>query len=441
LSAALAGCNGEGGAVEYPGANPSDDPLPKNPVGYTVSYQTGNGAGTSPLPKVITENTSTTLPDAVGLEAPNEGAVFVGWNDGLLTYPAKYQYTVTKNVTFKARWAFTKLSDITAYLADAPGAPMLIAVADVEPPDGSLTWEALLSAIQTACSDDKTVELDLTGSTLALVNENKFDYKNGGDTKNTGEQYIKKLVLPSTAASIGAIFKDGPFSRLETVSGLKVNAIPDSAFNSISTLAAIVFPAAETIGKFAFYNCSKLAEVSLPKANNIDTSVFYNCSKLAEVSLPKAETIGTSVFSNCSELAEVSLPKANNIDTSTFSNCSSLISVSLPAAKTIGISAFFKCASLTSVSLPEATEISDRAFDSCSNLAGVSLPAAETIGTGAFYNCTSLTNITIAEKCTISDTSDALAKFKTYYNDTMKEAAGYYTYSSGSSSWSYKALK
>jgi hypothetical protein len=465
LAAALAGCSGESGTTDYSGDNTYKDPL-KNPapVGCTVSYQTGNGKGISPKSELITKDDPISLPDATGLEALQEGAVFVGWNDGLLTYPADYKYTVTKNVTFKARWAFTTLGDITTHLSADNGNPVLISVADAEPADETLTWEALLSAIQTAGETGKTVELDLTGSTLALVNENKFDYKDGGDTKNTGEQYIKKLLMPSAATLIASIFKSGPFSRLEAASGLNISAIPAQAFDSLSNLAAIGFPAAKSIENYAFYCCGYLTEVRLPAAESIGQYAFQYCINLTSVKLPAAETIGMYAFQNCNKLTEVSLPEAETIEFYAFQYCASLTSVNLPAAKNIRAVVFQNCTSLTEVSLPEAETIGDTAFQNCINLTSVKLPvaksiggaafqycgdltsvnlkAAKTISSAAFQFCTGLSNITIGEDCTIND-STIRGNFQTYYNGTdghAEKAAGSYTYNSGTSSWSYKEL-
>jgi hypothetical protein len=278
---------------------------------------------------------------------------------------------------------------------------VLIAVAGgVQPNDGitSLTWKNLLLVIESACKNaDKTVELDLSGSTLALFGTD-FDYKdgNGGNGYETGEKYIKKLILPRDATSITSAFYKDPFSILEEVSGLNVSIIPNDAFRELSTLAAVDFPAAKTIG----------------------ASAFQNCASLTSVSLPAAETIGSNAFNGCSSLTEVSLPAATSIDQGAFYNCASLAEVSLPAAKTIGIFAFQSYASLT----------------------GVSLPAATSIGMAAFQSCASLTTITIAKECEINDNSGNSGlrnNFKTYYGDKDK-AAGVYTYSSDS--WSYKPL-
>jgi hypothetical protein len=63
------------------------------------------------LDPTANKNTTIELPGEKELEPAGGAAVFVGWSDedGMLTYPAGYAYTVTKNVTFKARWAFDTL--------------------------------------------------------------------------------------------------------------------------------------------------------------------------------------------------------------------------------------------------------------------------------------------------------------------------------------------
>jgi hypothetical protein len=372
--------------------------------------------------------------------------VFVGWNDGLLTYPPEYKYTVTEDLTFNARWAFTTLDKITACLTDAgTGAPVLIAVYNGGLADEDLTWQNLLSEIETAGEDQKSVELDLTGSTLALFSENdvkdEFDYKDGGSGYGTGEKYIKKLVLPSAAKSIKTIFSKDHFSGLEAVSGLNVSAIPDNAFAYISTLAAVVFPEAKTIGNNAFKSCASLTDVSLPEAETIDNNAFIYCYALTGVSLPAAKTIGNNAFNYCTSLTSVNLPEAKTIGTQAFEYCVSLTSVSLPKAEFIGINAFSYSTKLTEVSLPEAGTMSASSFQYCFVLAGVSLPKATLINTSAFYSCYNLTNITIAGSCTINDTT-IRGKFKDYYDDDNgygSKATGGYTYSK--QSWSYTPPK
>jgi hypothetical protein len=418
LSAALTGCNGESGSgIENSGVNPPNNPG-KTPAtaDCTVSYQTGNGTGSPPKSQVIkeqeikAENNTINLPDDEGLTAPEgaETAAFVGWNDGTLTYPKGYTYTVTKNVTFNARWAFTTLEEIKACLNTTAGTPVVIAIADADSPaESGITWQNLLTEIETA---GNLVELDLSGSTLALVGEpgsEQFDYTYGGDAYQTGAKYIKNLVLPNAATSIKTTFYDSSISvtytnflSLEAVSGLNVSAIPDNAFWKL-LLAAAVFPAAKTIGTKAFISCTSLTSVSLPVATEIGYQAFHGCSSLTSVSLPKAETIGNQAFYLCTSLTSVSLPAAKTIIDFAFNNCNSLTSVSLPKAETIGNAAFYGCNSMIEVSMDEATKIGNNAFYGCTSLTSVSLPKAETIDYNAFYGCYKLTGVSLPKAETI----------------------------------------
>jgi hypothetical protein len=397
LAVALVACSGESetgdNMLNAPGVDNSGDKTPGDPGGNntgdcTIYYQLGNGAG-SPWSVGANKNDTINLPGATKLTAPKTGMEFVGWNDGMLTYKADYKYTVTKDVTFNARWAFTTLTDIKAYLAGAHGDSVLIAVADGG--DTTLTWESLLSAIDAAGKADTSIELDLSESTLALFDEGggnkKFDYKDGNeDAYNSGEKYIKKLVLPSAATSMTSFsnFGSADFlspSNLEAVSGLNVSEIPHQAFcnlgsNYTAPLAAVAFPAATSIGNSAFEHTS---------------------------------------------LTSVSLPAAISISNGAFSICPSLTSVSLPAAISIGEYAFQYCYNLTEVSLPKATSIPKQAFDNCP-----------------------LTTITVGKGCDIDGGSGIHDNFKAYYDGdtsehTAKKAAGVYTYNG--TSWNYKALK
>ncbi|MDR1149233.1 MAG: leucine-rich repeat domain-containing protein [Spirochaetaceae bacterium] len=399
---------------------------------YKVAYLPGNGTG-SPWSDEIKKDTLINLPGQGELIPPEEQAVFGGWNynDGI--YPAGSKYKVTKNVTFNARWAFDTLDGIKTYLEDEEtGNSVLITVTGGAEPNDSdteaLTWKNLLSAIKAAGEAGKTVELDLSGSTLALFGT-IFDYTDGtGTAYNTGEKYIKKLILPLAAEAITSIFYQESyggdngyksyFSNLEEVSGINVKSIPVNAFNTLSKLRAFDFPNATYIGGSAFLECKGLESVSLPAAGYIDQNAFKNCTSLTSVSLPVATYIGGSAFDSDS-MDSLELPAATSISSSAFTNCKKLESVSLPAVKTITSNAFNGCEKLTSVSLPAVYSLIGNAFDKCN----------------------ALTTITISAGCSITGNDKTPNGFKSYYESTdghTTMAAGVYTY--GNSKWSYAPL-
>jgi hypothetical protein len=132
------------------------------------------------------------------------------------------------------------LDGIKTYLDEATDNSVLIPVAGEVPgsQDPSLTWQNLLLEIQKAGVNGKSVELDLSGSTLALFNrssgEKKFDYKDDGEGYGTGEPCIKKLILSRSATSITNGLTVNIFSSLDAASGLNVIDIPNNAFYSQS---------------------------------------------------------------------------------------------------------------------------------------------------------------------------------------------------------------
>jgi hypothetical protein len=118
--------------MEYAGDNKANEPGVQTPAVpfYTITYESENDIGStgSTWSVKVKEKAKINLPGKGDLVPPNGTSVFVGWNDGLLTYPAGYDYTVTKDVRFNARWAFTALKEIETYLG-LTASPVVIAVA------------------------------------------------------------------------------------------------------------------------------------------------------------------------------------------------------------------------------------------------------------------------------------------------------------------------
>jgi hypothetical protein len=170
----------------------------------------------------------------------------------------------------------------------------------------------------------------------------------------------------------------------DTINGLPVTAIGDSAFFDCTILTSVTIPNSVTnIGNDAFYSCTSLASLAIGnKVSNIGYVAFAFCTNLTSVTIPDSVTsIGEDVFSSCTSLTNVTIP-----DSVTY----------------IGDSAFWECTSLTSVTIPESvTSIGNWVFGNCTSLISVTIPnTVSSIGSLAFYSCTSLASVTIPDSVT-----------------------------------------
>jgi hypothetical protein len=236
---------------------------------------------------------------------------------GGTVYTAGASYTVTGDVTLTARWAFSSVSDIPAYLSGMSGgmsaADPLPLPAGLNLADGANGWDALLGAIPSG----KYVALDLSISAMGAPSFNP------ALSPSSGKDKIVSLVLPDTPFSIA----DGAdvytptfngFTNLKRVSGDGVTGVGQYAFSYYIPLEEVRFPAAASIDQYAFYHCSSLPEVSLPMATSIGNFAFQYCTALTEVSLPKVTSLGIYAFRDCTSLAMVNLSSVTTFGTAVF---------------------------------------------------------------------------------------------------------------------------
>ena len=91
----------------------------------------------------------------------------------------------------------------------------------------------------------------------------------------------------------------------ETIGGVKVTAIADSAFKGCASLASIVIPDGVTnIGDEAFVGCTSLTGIAIPESvTSIGNSAFSKCTSLTSIVIPNGVTnIGDYAFWGCSNL-------------------------------------------------------------------------------------------------------------------------------------------
>jgi hypothetical protein len=173
-----------------------------------------------------------------------------------------------------------------------------------------------------------------------------------------------------------------------------------------------------TITRYTGYD----GDVAIPNTINgllvasIGDSAFYNCPSVISVAIPNGVTnIGANVFSYCTLLTAITV----DIDNPAYSSVGGVLFnkgrttlINYPWGKAgaytilssvlhIGSGAFLGCSGLTSVVIPNhVIDIGDGAFQYCSSLTGVTIPDSVTsIGNAAFDTC-GLTSATIGNKVT-----------------------------------------
>ena len=240
----------------------------------------------------------------------------------------------------------------------------------------------------------------------------------------------------------------------ESMDGIPVKGVDESAFRGCTNLVAIKFPTTEDfkyINEHAFEGCVNLQSVAFPNhLEKIGESAFRYCSSLDVVTIPKSVTeIGSHAFNTCNNLEAINMDyndyyfsndgilfdvKAEmlmqypagkkdkdytarnqvptgissgsvvntarilNIDGGAFEANEHLETVTINAGyKSLGAAAFFDCTGLKNVTIllgsgdNVITAIQDDTFSGCTSLETIALPSSlKSIGTNAFYNCESL---------------------------------------------------
>lgn len=216
----------------------------------------------------------------------------------------------------------------------------------------------------------------------------------------------------------------------ESLNGIVVTSIGDSAFEWYSSLTSIIIPDTVTsISKNAFRNCTNLTSINIPNGitiiedgvflgctslrtivipegvTSIGKNAFENCSSLISISLPSTlESIGEYAFNKCESLYNISLPEGlTDIGNNAFAYCSNMLQIDIPnSVKSIGYSAFQNCSSLKSIFIPDSfnSYIGDYTFTGCHKLSDVHIGnSVTTIGSKAFYDC-NIANVTIPDSVT-----------------------------------------
>lgn len=177
----------------------------------------------------------------------------------------------------------------------------------------------------------------------------------------------------------------------DTINGLPVRRIGESAFGGNNSLTSVTIPSGVTnIGYAAFSFCLSLTSVTIPNSvTGIGDYAFINCTSLAEVTIPNSVTrIGDYAFLWCGGLMAFTVdaenPAYSSMDGVLFDKNRTKL-IQCPALKT------------GNYTVPSGvTSILNRAFLGCINLVKVTIPGSVTsIGFEAFLGCSSLTAISV----------------------------------------------
>ena len=186
----------------------------------------------------------------------------------------------------------------------------------------------------------------------------------------------------------------------QTIYGLPVRVIDDSAFQSNTVIQQLIISASvKFISYHAFAYCTSLTQVSLPDGlSTIDNGAFSDCSNLKEIEIPASVShIGEYAFWECTSLEKVILHEGLQTMAYAFSDCTSLKEIVIPSTVTFCDYAFIDCTALTRATLPEGLESIGPAFLNCTSLVEVEIPSTVKELSRTFSGCSALTQITLPE--------------------------------------------
>ena len=211
---------------------------------------------------------------------------------------------------------------------------------------------ALAMLLLVGCGEkEETTSVQTTAETTVEEVTTVPEYVDLSDSIVTSGDY-EVAVVDGFALISRYIGTDADVVIPDTINGLPVAAVSDTAFSSLDFITSVKIPEGVLgIGNGAFFCCTNLTSVELPSTLTfIGESAFFECDNLVDIEIPDAVTLmGNGVFLGCDWLDEIKIPSGvTSIGDYTFFGCYFLESIEIPDSVTsIGEEAFGECFALT----------------------------------------------------------------------------------------------
>ena len=444
LTVALAVCS-----IVFVGAACSDNTETGDDRIYTVTFD--SDGGTPVENQQVAEGKKAKEPDIT----VKTGYAFAGWFVKTTEWNF-LAYTVTENVTLKAKWIAntykitfdsnggTPISDMEvtyneAYTLPTPEKEDYVFLGWQENETDfsqSEIWNrtsgAKLTAKWVVAKSTITFDSDGAGEVPPITINYKEDYTLPVITKKdykficwtlNGVKFENGTVLTDDITLVAKwekekfryVENDGEItitayidSATDVIIPAKINGKPVTAFTTETFknntwITSVSIPDSITnIGHSTFHGCSSLASITIPDSiTNIGYSAFDGCSNLVSITIGKnVKSIGDSAFRDCNNLTKVNYLGTIDswveieFDGIYFNTFRSYTSNPLYYAKNLYINNNL----VTEINITTATKISDYAFYNCNSLTSVTIGNSVTnIGISAFYGCSNLISIAIGK--------------------------------------------
>ena len=218
------------------------------------------------------------------------------------------------------------------------------------------------------CSNIESMELPFVGEKAeGAVNANKVFAFIFGTSEATGCTSVTCSYNNSGSATyyVPTALKEVTVNYADGI------ALPEYAFNGLTTLETVTVNGISKISKGAFGGCTGLYTVNVPSTvTEIGKAAFKNCTSLIDFTIPASvEVIFQEAFSGCTRFGYGKLTvvtiNAKEIHEKAFYGCTAVSSVEIPNAETIGAAAFYNCSALKSANVNASAVVADDAFENC----------------------------------------------------------------------------
>lgn len=291
------------------------------------------------------------LPNAV-----KNDYLFTGWTLNGNDFTENEVFTITNDITFKAK-----------YLKASPL---------------SYNYE---TAHIIGSTDGKIIVPDIHGGKII-------------ETLNIGNNYsgdISEIITGDNITKIeGSLSYNQAKSLQSVVFSKNLTVLSDLVFLGCSLLQKVYIPSDNlSIGRYCFQDCTSLEEITISGVTEISNRAFVNCTSLERVNLGnKLTKIGEYAFFG-TKISSITLPSTIvEIGDYAFTQ-SNIAEILLPAClKTVGKGAFSTLNELKSINFEDGSNctLGERAFADCNALTNVTIPTGITLPSGAFAGCSSL---------------------------------------------------